>query len=119
MILFWKTPQQIFVSHLLKAYSFFANEQELIYSLLKIHNNGNPIELDPMFNKGMFYNKDKGLFNKLELPKYRFDLNATKMGYDAQDGDATNLPLESNSIQCVMLDPHLCLAHMGRQKTTL
>ena len=95
-------------------YSFFANEQELIYSLLKIHNNGNPIELDPMFNKGMFYNKDKGLFNKLELPKYRFDLNAIKMGYDAQDGDATNLPLESNSIQCVMLDPPFMFGTHGK-----
>lgn len=36
-------------------YSFFENEQSCLQAILNIHNSGNPIELDPMFNKGMFY----------------------------------------------------------------
>ena len=44
-------------------FSVFDNEQELIKSILEIHNNGEDIELDPMYNKGMFYK------NTLNKPK--------------------------------------------------
>jgi hypothetical protein len=33
----------------------FDNEQNCIQALLDIHNNGNPIDLDPMYFKGGFY----------------------------------------------------------------
>ena len=36
-------------------FSFFDNEQECIKSLLDIHNEGKDIDLDPMYNQGMFY----------------------------------------------------------------
>lgn len=49
-------------------YSFFENEQSCLQAILNIHNSGNPIELDPMFNKGMFYK------NTIEKPVLRFDL---------------------------------------------
>ena len=58
-------------------YSFFDNEQECIQSILDIHNEGKPIDLDPMYNQGMFYK------NTVQKPKYRFDLNANEKGYDA------------------------------------
>lgn len=91
-------------------YSFFDNEQECIYSILQIHNGGNDIELDPMYNKGMFY---KSLLNK---PKLRYDLLADKMGYDAQVGDATNLDLASGSIQSIILDPPFMFGTHGQTK---
>lgn len=94
-------------------YSFFENEQECIKSILDIHNNGNDIELDPMYNKGKFY---KALLNK---PKYRFDINATKNGYDAQDGDATDLPLQDNSINSMILDPPFMFGTHGQTKNNV
>lgn len=92
-------------------YSFFKNEQECIKSILDIHNGGNPIDLDPMYNQGMFY-RDGTVIK----PKLRFDLNASKMWYDAQDGDATNLPLESNSLNCIILDPPFMFGTHGQTK---
>ena len=92
-------------------YSFFKNEQECIKSILDIHNDGNPIDLDPMYNQGMFYRD-----GTVERPKLRFDLNASKMWYDALDGDATNLPLESNSLNCIILDPPFMFGTHGQTK---
>ena len=37
--------------------SVFYDEQELLKTILDIHNNSQDIELDPMYNKGMFYKK--------------------------------------------------------------
>lgn len=92
-------------------YSFFKNEQECIKSILDIHNDGKPIDLDPMYNQGMFYRD-----GTVERPKLRFDLNASKMWYDAQDGDATNLPLESKSLNCIILDPPFMFGTHGQTK---
>lgn len=94
-------------------FSFFDNEQTLIKSLLDIHNNGNDIDLDPMFNQGMFY---KALLNK---PKYRFDLNANEKGYDAQQGDATDLPLPDNCVHCAILDPPFMFGTHGQTKNNV
>lgn len=94
-------------------FSFFDNEQELIYSLLQIHNQGNDIELDPMYNKGAFY---KSLINK---PKFRFDINAEKNGYNAIQGDACNLPLENNSINCMILDPPFMFGAHGKTQNNV
>lgn len=91
-------------------FSFFDNEQECIKSLLNIHNDGKDIDLDPMYNHGMFY---KSLLNK---PKYRFDLNAEQNGYDAENGDATNLPLENNSVHCMILDPPFMFEKRNREQ---
>lgn len=91
-------------------FSFFDNEQECIKSLLDIHNEGKDIDLDPMYNQGMFY---KSLLNK---PKYRFDLNAEQNGYDAENGDATNLPLENNSVHCMILDPPFMFEKRNREQ---
>lgn len=35
--------------------SYFTNEQECLKAILEIHNNGQPIECDPMYFKGNFY----------------------------------------------------------------
>lgn len=94
-------------------FSFFDNEQECIKSLLDIHNGGNDIELDPMYNQGMFY---KTLLNK---PKLRFDLNADSKQYDAQQGDATNLPLPDNSVRCMILDPPFMFGTHGQTKNNV
>lgn len=80
---------------------------------MDIHNNGKDIELDPMYNKGMFY---KALVNR---PKYRFDLNALEKGYDAESGDARKLPIESSSINCMILDPPFMFGTHGQTKNSV
>lgn len=90
--------------------SFFDNEQKLIKAILDLHNGGNDIECDPMYNKGMFY---KALLNK---PIYRYDINANDRGYDAEQGDACNLPLADNAIQSIILDPPFMFGAHGQTK---
>lgn len=94
-------------------FSFFDNEQECIQAILNIHNDGNPIELDPMFNKGMFYK------NTVKLPKLRFDLNAEKNNFNAVQGDASHLPLEDGSISCMILDPPFMFGTHGQTKNNV
>ncbi len=77
--------------------SVFTNEQDLLKAILQIHNNANPIELDPMYYKGGFYK------NGVERPKYIFDISP-RVDY-CPKGNAENLPIESNSITCMILDP--------------
>lgn len=74
---------------------------------------GGNIELDPMFNQGMFYK------NTLVKPKYRFDLEAEIKGYDAEQGDATNLPLENESVNCMILDPPFMFGTHGQTKNNV
>lgn len=66
-----------------------------------------------MYNEGMFY---KSLLNK---PKLRFDLNASAKGYDAEDGDARNLPLQDNSVKCMILDPPFMFGTHGQTKNNV
>lgn len=94
-------------------FSFFDNEQKCLKSILDIHNNGQGIDLDPMYNQGMFY---KSLIDK---PKYRFDINATEKSYDAEYGDATNLPLADSSVHCMILDPPFMFGTHGQTKNNV
>jgi len=94
--------------------SVFDNEQNLLKAILKIHNNNQDIDLDPMFNKGNFY-KDK-----LNIPKYTYDINANKEQYLCKQGDATNLiEIENNSIQCEILDPPFMFGTHGQTKNNI
>ena len=88
--------------------SFYTNEQELLKSLLEIHNDNDPIELDPMFFKGNFYK------NGVELPRLRYDINP--IIDNVEKADAKNLPLESNSIQCMILDPPFLFEKRKREQ---
>lgn len=76
--------------------SYFENEQECLKAILEVHNNGNTFDCDPMFNKGNFY-------KTIEKPKYIFDLNPIVEG--CEKANAESLPLESNSIKSLILDP--------------
>lgn len=93
-------------------FSFFDNEQKCIQAILDLHNGGQPIDLDPMFNKGMFYK------HTVERPRYCFDLNADAQGYDAVQGDALCLPLEDESVTCMILDPPFMFGAHGQTKNS-
>lgn len=88
--------------------SVFENERDLIKAILQIHNDNQDIECDPMYFKGNFY---KDGVNK---PKYKFDINPQVA--ECEYGDATNLPLESNSLNSIMLDPPFLFGIHGKTK---
>ena len=88
--------------------SVFENEQELLKAIIDIHLGGKDIECDPMYFKGNFY---KDGINK---PKYIFDLNPQTP--DCQKADATNLPLEMESLNSIILDPPFLFGIHGKTK---
>ena len=88
--------------------SYFTNEQELIKSIIQIHNNNKDIECDPMYFKGNFW---KDGINK---PKYKFDLNPQVP--ECEKADATNLPLLDNSLNSIILDPPFLFGVHGKTK---
>lgn len=81
--------------------SVFTNEQELLKTIMKIHNIES-IELDPMFNKGNFY-KD------IPKPKYTSDI--------LTGVDARHLPYENNQINSIILDPPFLFGIHGKEGT--
>ena len=100
--------------------SVFENEQELLKALIDIHLDGKNIECDPMFFKGNFYK------NGIEMPKYCFDINPIDeeeinyclrgmMNYCVK-GDVRDLPLESNSLINIILDPPFLFGIHGKTK---
>ncbi len=93
--------------------SVFTDEQELLQSILNIHNEGQAIECDPMYNKGMFYKK------LLEQPKYKYDLEAITKNYDCEYGDASKLPLNNNFLKSLILDPPFMFGTHGQTKNNV
>jgi len=75
--------------------SVFQNEQELLKSIIKIHS-PKGIELDPMYFKGNFY-------KQIPKPKMIYDINPQVE--ECKKADATNLPINSESVKCMILDP--------------
>lgn len=85
--------------------SIFYNEQELIKALLEIHNKGQDIECDPMYYKGNFY-------KEINKPKYKFDINPQVL--ECEYGNATNLPLQDNTLNSMILDPPFLFGIHGK-----
>jgi hypothetical protein len=72
------------------------SQEEIISSILKLHCPSG-IDLDPTYSKGVFYKKG------IEQPKLKFDINPVVDG--VVQSCATNLPLDDNSVNCIMFDP--------------
>ena len=89
--------------------SVFENEQDLLKALIDIHLKGMSIQCDPMYFKGAFY-KDG-----ITQPFHRFDINPRE-GVDCAKGDARNLPMESNYLSNIILDPLFLFGLHGKAK---
>lgn len=74
------------------------DQSEIIKSILKLHVPKKKIDLDPTYSKGNFYNN-----TGIEKPKYRYDIQPTDDSVSY--ADCRNLPLDNNSIDCIMFDP--------------
>jgi SAM-dependent methyltransferase len=78
---------------IIKSYSY--DQDEIIRAILSLYAPSGTIDCDPTYSKGNFY-------KHIPKPKYRFDIIPSK---EATFGDSRNLPLDNDSIECLMFDP--------------
>lgn len=74
------------------------DQTEIINWILDLHVPSHHIDCDPTYSKGNFYNN-----TGIEHPQYKFDILPQADGVEY--GDSRNLPLQSESINCMMFDP--------------
>ena len=86
------------------------DQSEIIKWILDLHVPQHYIDCDPTYSKGNFYNN-----TGIEHPKYRYDILPQCEG--VKYGDSRNLPLASDSINCMMFDPPF-LATTGKSLFT-
>jgi len=85
------------------------NQEEIIENIIKLHVPQGFIDCDCTYSKGNFYKS-----GKIKEPQYKFD--KFPQTEDTIQSCATNLPLEDNSINCLMFDPPF-LATKGKSLT--
>ena len=86
------------------------DQSEIIKWILELHVPQHYIDCDPTYSKGNFYNN-----TGIAHPKYRYDILPQCEGVEY--GDSRNLPLASESINCMMFDPPF-LATTGKSLST-
>ena len=74
------------------------DQTEIINWILDLHVQTHHIDCDPTYSKGNFYNN-----TGIEHPQYKFDILPQADGVEY--GDSRNLPLQNESINCMMFDP--------------
>ena len=85
------------------------DQGEIIRNILKLHVPKGKIDCDPTFSTGAFYDGTDIL-----PPDLKFDIRPQADG--VAEADARRLPLEAESISCLMLDPPF-LATTGKSLT--
>ena len=85
------------------------DQSEIISNILRLHVPGGKIDCDPTYSIGAFYNGAE-----IEAPALRFDIKPQAEG--VIQADARHLPLEDESISCMMFDPPF-LATTGKSLT--
>jgi len=85
------------------------DQSEIIRNILRLHVPGGKIDCDPTYSTGAFYNG-----TGIEVPELRFDIKPQAEG--VIQADARHLPLEDESISCMMFDPPF-LATTGKSLT--
>lgn len=74
------------------------DQSEIIKGILALHVPGHKIDCDPTYSKGNFYNR-----TGIDPPALRFDIEPQTP--DVQYGDSRSLPIDSETIDCMMFDP--------------
>lgn len=72
------------------------DQEDIIKDILTLHVPQGYIDCDPTYSKGNFY-------KNIQKPIHKFDI--TPQTPDTIKSCATSLPLDDNSIQCLMFDP--------------
>lgn len=83
------------------------DQQQIINDILKLHNHGRSIDLDPCYNVGGFYKDGKVLG-----PRIKSDINPQAPGVLKLDVRA--LPFPCSSIQSAIFDPPFICSNPGQ-----
>ena len=78
-------------------------QEDIINDILSLHNNGEPIDIDVTYSKGVFYKS-----GEVKQPKQKFDLEPQTD--DAIQSSSSDLPLEDESVRCSIFDPPFVIA---------
>ena len=82
------------------------NNRQIIADILKLYNGGEPIHLDPCYNKGAFW-------RDLPAPLLKSDKDPIVEGVER--ADVTALPHANHSIKSIMFDPPFVLKDTTRR----
>jgi len=74
------------------------DQEEILENIIKLHVPQGYIDLDPTYSKGNFYKS-----GRIQEPGFKFDLKPVRD--DVVQSCATDLPLKSNSLNCINFDP--------------
>ena len=96
------------MNSLIKSISY--DQNEIIENILQLHTKNKKIDCDPTYSKGIFYKN-----TNIEDPKFKFDINPQTD--DTIKCDCRKLPLDDNSLSCIMFDPPF-LATTGKSITS-
>ena len=72
------------------------SQDEILQSIMSLHNSEHPFECDPTFSTGRFY-------KHLPEPRFKYDLNVQVPG--VEQADARHLPLADASVSSLIFDP--------------
>jgi hypothetical protein len=84
-----------------KVLSLSGDEKQIIRWILDLYNAGQPVDVDPCYSVGRFW-------EGLPKPKHKYDINPQAEGVEM--ANARDLPLPANSVTSVMFDPPFVVA---------
>lgn len=84
------------------AMSVSKDQSEILRWIMKLHNSGQPFEVDATYSKGVFY-------KKLPQPTHKFDTVPQAEG--VVKADARSLPLDDASVGSIVFDPPFKASH--------
>lgn len=94
--------------------SIFDDEQKLLKAIIDLHcpvvDEPNYIVLDPMYSRGNFY-------KEILKPRLRSDINP--QDEITEKADAKNLPIKTESIKSMILDPPFCFGIHGKVRENI
>lgn len=85
------------------------NETRILRSIIHLHNEGRPFEVDPCYATGRIWQ---------DLPPPRFRYDSHPQTPDTQQADARNLPLGDESVHSVLFDPPFLMKDMDNRTPT-
>ena len=86
------------------------DQHEILYNIMKMHNNGKPFDCDITYSTGKFYGKFNvetldGNKVEIEIPQPKFKFDVCPQSNDVvQIEDGKLLPLDDNSISSIVVD---------------
>jgi hypothetical protein len=90
--------------------SVVGSDEDALLGILKLHNNGEPFQLDPTFSKGAFYR------GSVPAPKWKFDIAPELPG--VKKADCRHLPFADGTIRSIVCDLPFMWGNHGTNSPT-